>query len=407
MHPINHRSNTARLGPPPGTPEGNVQTLAVTRIMIGSKRQGDFPPALEAPGPIVRSYWRPTDLELRALLKGRALVFQCWGYSHPPVFIGVEGDGPLDLVGVPFPDPDPSTARHQDDPTGVVFRIGCLSDEPEDGKWEAVPGKGMASAAPGTVMRPSEFRAARGDLFGVSDSADALAYGIAAQNGAATADNTINRLAESVIGSASVRLFGPSSVGQAVTSVYYDEDAFIARQLGSEEKMRGLGAAYWHVGCMSHAASRAMLKPNSEGEARVGRMHATDIGGGYVSLRCSCCQASREAFTKHETVAPCASTIAGCAPECHEGNRCSDGKAPQTITVRSDRGQGRDHARYWHVGCGFRPGTDVTSMRVAFTDQVRDSIGLECMGCLTRVLYDLNGGVDADMQCEVIAPSSS
>jgi hypothetical protein len=58
--------------------------LAITRVIYE-------PSNLHA----VVSYWKPSAEELRLLNEGRAVYMSCWGATHPPIAIGVDGDGRL------------------------------------------------------------------------------------------------------------------------------------------------------------------------------------------------------------------------------------------------------------------------------------------------------------------------
>jgi hypothetical protein len=39
----------------------------------------------------VRSYWQPNAEERKAIAEGALVLFSCWGRTHPPVWIGVDG----------------------------------------------------------------------------------------------------------------------------------------------------------------------------------------------------------------------------------------------------------------------------------------------------------------------------
>jgi len=75
-----HPSNNDILRPPPGVTIEECAPLAITRIVYA-------PTSL----PGVRSYWRPSEAERKAIAEGALVMFQVWGNTHPPIFIGVDG----------------------------------------------------------------------------------------------------------------------------------------------------------------------------------------------------------------------------------------------------------------------------------------------------------------------------
>ena len=79
MRPTQHQSNNDVLRAPPGVPIEECTPLAITR--------GQYPDGLQ----VVRSYWRPSEAERAAIADGALIQFQCWGQTHPPVYIGVSG----------------------------------------------------------------------------------------------------------------------------------------------------------------------------------------------------------------------------------------------------------------------------------------------------------------------------
>ena len=79
MRATQHPSNNFVLGAPPGVGIEACHALAVTRV-----RYSDGSPA-------VRSYWRPTAEEAAAIAAGALVCFECWGDTHPPVSLTVEG----------------------------------------------------------------------------------------------------------------------------------------------------------------------------------------------------------------------------------------------------------------------------------------------------------------------------
>jgi len=82
MNPTQHSSNNDVLLPPPGAKVDECRALPITRVVYQ-------PHGL----PGVVSYWRPSADELRLLNEGRAVYLSCCGHTHPPVAIGVDGDG--------------------------------------------------------------------------------------------------------------------------------------------------------------------------------------------------------------------------------------------------------------------------------------------------------------------------
>lgn len=79
MRPTQHVSNNDVLRAPSGATVEECTPLAITRAK--------YPDGLE----VVMSYWRPTDAERRAVADGALIMFQCWGRTHPPVYLGVDG----------------------------------------------------------------------------------------------------------------------------------------------------------------------------------------------------------------------------------------------------------------------------------------------------------------------------
>lgn len=83
MRPTQHPSNNDVLRAPPGVDVDSCRPLAITRVLYGG----------EMPGVI--SYWQPSPEELALLNAGRPVYMSCWGATHPPIAIGVDGDGVL------------------------------------------------------------------------------------------------------------------------------------------------------------------------------------------------------------------------------------------------------------------------------------------------------------------------
>ena len=79
MRPTQHPSNNDVLAAPSGVDIDDCKALAITRVL--------FPPGM----PGVRSYWQPSPEEAAAIAAGAPVCFTCWGMTHPPVHIGVDG----------------------------------------------------------------------------------------------------------------------------------------------------------------------------------------------------------------------------------------------------------------------------------------------------------------------------
>lgn len=84
MKPHQHPSNNDVLAPPPGASADECQALPITRVVF-------HPSGL----PAVVSYWMPTPEQLQLLNEGKAVWLSAWGRTHPPVALGVDGDGRL------------------------------------------------------------------------------------------------------------------------------------------------------------------------------------------------------------------------------------------------------------------------------------------------------------------------
>lgn len=83
MRPTQHPSNNDVLRAPPGVAHADCKPLAITRVVY------DNGPAGLMPG--VWSYWEPSPEERAAIAAGAKVRFSCWGTTHPPVSIGVDG----------------------------------------------------------------------------------------------------------------------------------------------------------------------------------------------------------------------------------------------------------------------------------------------------------------------------
>lgn len=83
MNRHQHPTNNAVLGAPPGVPLDECNALPITRIQYSDGT------------PAVASYWRPTPAELALLNHGHAVRLTVLGTTHPPLMLGVDGDGVL------------------------------------------------------------------------------------------------------------------------------------------------------------------------------------------------------------------------------------------------------------------------------------------------------------------------
>ena len=83
MNRHQHPTNNDVLGAPPGVPLDECSALPITRI-----QHSDGTPA-------VASFWHPTPTELALLAQGAAVRLTVLGMTHPPLMLGVDGDGVL------------------------------------------------------------------------------------------------------------------------------------------------------------------------------------------------------------------------------------------------------------------------------------------------------------------------
>lgn len=82
MNRHHHPSNNDVLGAPAGVPIEQCAALPVTRVWFNDVQQH-----------AVASYWMPTAAELALLNAGAAVRLSVMGRTHPPLAIGVDGDG--------------------------------------------------------------------------------------------------------------------------------------------------------------------------------------------------------------------------------------------------------------------------------------------------------------------------
>jgi hypothetical protein len=91
MEAIKHPTANTTLGPAKGDEE-TVETISATRLAL---TDGD-PPQVVAN--ITVTYWQPSAADLVLLGQGRPIRLEVVGLRHPPVRVGVEGDGTLPAV---------------------------------------------------------------------------------------------------------------------------------------------------------------------------------------------------------------------------------------------------------------------------------------------------------------------
>lgn len=80
---IQHESNNAVLGAPPGVPIEECRALPITHVQFADGGQACV------------SFWRPSAHELQLLTQGKPLRLCVMGITHPPLSVGVEGDGDM------------------------------------------------------------------------------------------------------------------------------------------------------------------------------------------------------------------------------------------------------------------------------------------------------------------------
>lgn len=89
MNPVQHLSSNDVLLPPKGASRDECRPLYITRKnYVNPLKTDEVMPA-------VVSYWSPSKEELDLLNQGKPLYLSCVGTTHPPLFIGVDGDGNL------------------------------------------------------------------------------------------------------------------------------------------------------------------------------------------------------------------------------------------------------------------------------------------------------------------------
>jgi hypothetical protein len=89
MNPIQHPTSNDVLRPPAGMSREECRPLYITRVSY------DHPWKTGVSTAGVISYWMPTPEQLALLNRGKPVFLSCLGQTHPPVSIGVDGDGRL------------------------------------------------------------------------------------------------------------------------------------------------------------------------------------------------------------------------------------------------------------------------------------------------------------------------
>jgi hypothetical protein len=81
MQRSQHPSNNAVIGAPPGMTIDQCTALPITRVQYADGTK------------VMMSYWQPTEFERDLILSGRPVRLSILGNGHPPVLLGVDGDG--------------------------------------------------------------------------------------------------------------------------------------------------------------------------------------------------------------------------------------------------------------------------------------------------------------------------
>jgi hypothetical protein len=79
MRFVQHHTNNAVLGAPPGVSSDNCRALPITRVQY---QDGT---------PAVQSFWQPSAAERAAIVAGAPILLQVWGVTHAPLYVGVDG----------------------------------------------------------------------------------------------------------------------------------------------------------------------------------------------------------------------------------------------------------------------------------------------------------------------------
>lgn len=89
MKPIQHSTSNDVLQPPPGMSREECRPLFITRVIYQNCGRINH----SAHGVI--SFWQPSPEQLALLNAGKPVFLSFMGMTHPPVAVGVEGDGRL------------------------------------------------------------------------------------------------------------------------------------------------------------------------------------------------------------------------------------------------------------------------------------------------------------------------
>ena len=83
MNKVQHSSNNDVLGAPPGVPIEQCHALPITRVRFADG------------GRAAVSFWRPSAAELALMNEGKPVRLCVLGGTHPPLVLGVDGNGEL------------------------------------------------------------------------------------------------------------------------------------------------------------------------------------------------------------------------------------------------------------------------------------------------------------------------
>lgn len=83
MNFTQHQSNNDVLAAPPGMTVEQCRPLPITRFVYDDGTPG------------TASYWKPTPQEIAMIVQGCAVRVMTIGRTHPPLSLGVDGDGQL------------------------------------------------------------------------------------------------------------------------------------------------------------------------------------------------------------------------------------------------------------------------------------------------------------------------
>ena len=87
MRPIQHPSNNDVLGAPQGMSAEQCASLPITRVLHQHPHNSNMNT------PAVISFWQPTREQMLLIAAGQPVWLHFLGTTHPPVAVGVEGDG--------------------------------------------------------------------------------------------------------------------------------------------------------------------------------------------------------------------------------------------------------------------------------------------------------------------------